>query len=186
MRRKGLRRRRSDDPRAGQALVEFALVAPILLLLLLGIVDFARAWNVYEVLTDAAREGAREAVVDNGRTEAEVRQIIVSAAAMLVPISLITHSAQFLDRIATRSPGSRPSPRRPFARRSASLSAAARAGIEVTDADIQITGMGSGRGNPTTVRIEHVYPLRFVGALVSLAQGSNELVLATEFAMRNE
>ena len=142
MRRKGLRRRRSDDPRAGQALVEFALVAPILLLLLLGIVDFARAWNVYEVLTDAAREGAREAVVDNGRTEAEVRQIIVSAAA--------------------------------------------RAGIEVTDADIQITGMGSGRGNPTTVRIEHVYPLRFVGALVSLAQGSNELVLATEFAMRNE
>jgi hypothetical protein len=31
-----------------------------------------------------------------------------------------------------------------------------------------------------------VYPLRFVGALVSLAQGSNELVLATEFAMRNE
>ncbi len=122
--------------------MEFALVAPILLLLLLGIVDFARAWNVYEVLTDAAREGAREAVVDNGKTEAEVRQIIVDAAA--------------------------------------------RAGIEITDADIQITGLGSGRGNPTTVRIEHTYPLRFVGALVSLAQGSNELVLATEFAMRNE
>ncbi len=142
VRRKGLRRPRSGDPRAGQALVEFALVAPILLLLLLGIVDFARAWNVYEVLTDAAREGAREAVVDNGKTEAEVRQIIVDAAA--------------------------------------------RAGIEITDADIQITGLGSGRGNPTTVRIEHTYPLRFVGALVSLAQGSNELVLATEFAMRNE
>lgn len=55
--------RRKDD---GQALVEFGLVAPIFLLLILGIVDFARAWNVYEVLTDAAREGARVIVVDNG------------------------------------------------------------------------------------------------------------------------
>jgi Flp pilus assembly protein TadG len=142
VRQMGRSRPRSGDPRAGQALVEFALVAPILLLLLLGIVDFARAWNVYEVLTDAAREGAREAVVDNGRSEAEVRQIIIDAAA--------------------------------------------RAGVEVADADIQITGMGSGRGNPTTVRIEHLYPLRFVGALVQLAQGGDDLVLATEFAMRNE
>ena len=49
----------------GQALLEFALVVPILLLLLLGVVEFARAWNVYEILTDAAREGARQAVVDN-------------------------------------------------------------------------------------------------------------------------
>ena len=74
------RRSRRDDPRRGQALVEFALVVPILLLLLLGIVDFARAWNVYEVLTDAAREGAREAVVDNGKDEAAVRIIIRNAA----------------------------------------------------------------------------------------------------------
>jgi Flp pilus assembly protein TadG len=57
--------RRARDDR-GQALVEFALVVPILLLLVLGIVDFARAWNIYEVLTDAAREGARVIVVDNG------------------------------------------------------------------------------------------------------------------------
>jgi Flp pilus assembly protein TadG len=60
-----LHRKLREDSR-GQALVEFALVVPILMLLLLGIVDFARAWNVYEVLTDAAREGARVIVVDNG------------------------------------------------------------------------------------------------------------------------
>lgn len=76
----GAARRRRDDPRAGQALVEFALVVPLLLLLLLGIVEFARAWNVHQVLTDAAREGARETVVDNGKTEAEVKQIIIEAA----------------------------------------------------------------------------------------------------------
>jgi Flp pilus assembly protein TadG len=69
--------RRSDG---GQALVEFALVAPILLFLLLGIVDLARAWNVFQVLTDAGREGTRYAVVDNGSTDAEIRALVKQAA----------------------------------------------------------------------------------------------------------
>ena len=61
-------------------MVEFALVVPIFLLLLLGIVEFARAWNIYEVLTDAAREGARNVVVDNPTvSEADVETIIVEA-----------------------------------------------------------------------------------------------------------
>jgi Flp pilus assembly protein TadG len=64
----------------GQALVEFALVLPILLFLLLGIVDFARAWNVYEVLTDAGREATRLAVVEIGATDQEVRQVAKDAA----------------------------------------------------------------------------------------------------------
>jgi len=65
---------------SGQALVEFALVVPIFLFLLLGIVEFARAWNIYEVLTDAGREGARNAVVDNPlMTEDGVKAIIVEA-----------------------------------------------------------------------------------------------------------
>lgn len=72
--------RRARDER-GQALVEFAITMPILLFLLLGIVDFARAWNVYEVLTDAGREGARHAVVDNGSSDAEVQGIVIQAAA---------------------------------------------------------------------------------------------------------
>ena len=76
------KRNRRENSRSGQALVEFALVVPILLLILLGIVDFARAWNVYEVLTDAAREGAREWVVDNGKDwDAEIVPIIQAAGA---------------------------------------------------------------------------------------------------------
>lgn len=67
--------------RRGQALVEFAITVPLLLILLIGIVDFARAWNVYQVLTDAGREGTRLAVVDNGSTTAEVRTVIKTAAA---------------------------------------------------------------------------------------------------------
>lgn len=65
---------------SGQALVEFALVVPIFLLLLLGVVEFARAWNIYEVLTDAGREGARRAVVDNpNTTQADVVAAIQAA-----------------------------------------------------------------------------------------------------------
>jgi Flp pilus assembly protein TadG len=49
----------------GQALVEMALILPILLMLLLGIFEFGRAWNTKQLITDAAREGARLAVVQN-------------------------------------------------------------------------------------------------------------------------
>jgi Flp pilus assembly protein TadG len=48
---------------AGQGLVELAIALPILLLLVLGVVEFARAWNLHQVITDAARETARVAVV---------------------------------------------------------------------------------------------------------------------------
>jgi Flp pilus assembly protein TadG len=55
--------RRFRNGESGQALVEFALVLPLVLILVLGIMDFARAWNLHQVLTDAAREGARKAVI---------------------------------------------------------------------------------------------------------------------------
>jgi Flp pilus assembly protein TadG len=57
MTRKDLRR--SDRPRRGQALIEFALILPVILLLVVGMLEFARAWNLHQVMTDAAREGAR-------------------------------------------------------------------------------------------------------------------------------
>jgi len=59
------RRRSANASRSGQALVEFALVVPLLLILLLGVVEFGRAWNVYQVITDAAREAARTAAIDD-------------------------------------------------------------------------------------------------------------------------
>lgn len=47
--------------RRGQALVEMALVTPVLLLLLAGAVDLGRAWYSQITITNAAREGAMEA-----------------------------------------------------------------------------------------------------------------------------
>jgi hypothetical protein len=45
--------------------VELALVVPVLLLLIVGLTEFARAWNTKQVLTDTARESLRSAVVAN-------------------------------------------------------------------------------------------------------------------------
>ncbi|MGD8321691.1 MAG: TadE/TadG family type IV pilus assembly protein [Gemmatimonadota bacterium] len=71
---------RPQDKRAGQALVEFALVVPLLLILILGVVEFGRAWNVYQVMTDAAREAARSAAVDNPLiTEDSIRAVVRNA-----------------------------------------------------------------------------------------------------------
>jgi Flp pilus assembly protein TadG len=52
-------RGRQDARDGGAAAVEFALVLPILLLLLFGIIDFGRLYFTQITLTDAAREGAR-------------------------------------------------------------------------------------------------------------------------------
>lgn len=55
----------------GQALVEFALVLPLFLLLALAMVDFARGIFIYSVISDAAREGARYAMVHGSLAAAD-------------------------------------------------------------------------------------------------------------------
>src|SRR5258708_34821458 len=45
-----------------QGLTEFAIIAPIILLLTFGIIDFGRALYIYITLQQAANEGARVAV----------------------------------------------------------------------------------------------------------------------------
>jgi Flp pilus assembly protein TadG len=54
----------------GAAAVEFALVVPLLLLLVLGIAEFGRAYNIESVLAGAAREGARSMALQNNATAA--------------------------------------------------------------------------------------------------------------------
>lgn len=68
-------RTRSNE--RGQALVEFALLLPVVMLILIGIVEFGRAWQAKQTLTDVAREGARLSVVgDPTITQAYVAQQI--------------------------------------------------------------------------------------------------------------
>jgi len=66
-------RRSGSSGERGSALVEFALCLPLLLVVIAGIVDFGFAFQRYEVVTNAAREGARMAVLPNSYTEAEIQ-----------------------------------------------------------------------------------------------------------------
>ncbi len=65
----------------GQALIEFALILPLLILLLLGIFDFGRAVYAYNTVNNAAREGARLAIVD--QTEGHVQDLAAQRAVSL-------------------------------------------------------------------------------------------------------
>ncbi|MGI5838273.1 MAG: TadE/TadG family type IV pilus assembly protein [bacterium] len=65
----------------GQSLVEFALILPLLILLVTGIMQFGSIYNDYIVLQNAAREGARAGVV--GKSDAEISDIVYNYAAGL-------------------------------------------------------------------------------------------------------
>ncbi|MDD4602005.1 hypothetical protein SDC9_14767 [bioreactor metagenome] len=62
----------------GQAMVEFALVVPVLLLLVLGIMEFSLVIHQYMVVSGAAREGARSAAL--GETDPVVEGVVANAA----------------------------------------------------------------------------------------------------------
>ena len=57
----------------GAAAVEMALVLPLLLLVLFGLIDFGRAFNAQMQLTQAAREGVRVVVLGGNLTAAQDR-----------------------------------------------------------------------------------------------------------------
>ena len=71
-----------EHGRRGQGLVEFALVVPILLLIVLGAVELGRAWMTRNIMTGAAREAARIYVVPTGTqasADARAWQVLSSA-----------------------------------------------------------------------------------------------------------
>ena len=69
-----------SDGEAGVAVVEFALVAPLLLLLIFGIVDLGRAYATLNQLAASAREGARVAAVlpnpESAASQARIREAV--------------------------------------------------------------------------------------------------------------
>jgi Flp pilus assembly protein TadG len=61
----------------GQAILETAMVLPLILLVSVSIFEFGRAYQTWEVLTNAAREGARVAVLP-GTTVSDVQTRVVT------------------------------------------------------------------------------------------------------------
>jgi hypothetical protein len=81
---RGRRHRRASGD-SGATLIEFALIAPVLIALVFGIVDFGWAFNEWIALRQGAREGARQAVT--GRVGTDVSCPIVGSA----PPTVSTH-----------------------------------------------------------------------------------------------
>ncbi|WP_309108599.1 pilus assembly protein [Arthrobacter sp.] len=78
----------------GAVAVEFAILAPVLVMILLGIMEFGRAYNAQVTLTNAAREGVRVMAISN--SQAAARTAARNAAVGLTPglvDSQITFSA---------------------------------------------------------------------------------------------
>jgi len=80
--------------RRGQGLVEFALILPILLLVLIGILEFARILFIYVNVSNAAREGARYGVVhptDLGGIRNQVTERLALVGDDVLPVVSYDH-----------------------------------------------------------------------------------------------
>jgi len=109
----------------GAELIEFALIFPLLLLVVLGIIDFGFLFQRYEVLTNATREGARMASLPN-YTEADVKGRV---CAYLVAGGVPT----------TGCPGTTPT----------------NPAVSLTDEPIPVTGKPTMQGAKVTVAYSH-------------------------------
>jgi Flp pilus assembly protein TadG len=80
----------------GQSLVEFAIVLPILLMLLLGVVDHARAILFNNILINMSREGANLAA-----RSAQTSQFIIAALNFsAIPLNMPQHGMVYITRVS--------------------------------------------------------------------------------------
>jgi Flp pilus assembly protein TadG len=77
-----LKRRKTDS---GQAVVEFAVILPVLLMILFAILQFGIVFNNYIQVTAAAREGARKAAVSRSLGTAAAETAATSSAKSAAP-----------------------------------------------------------------------------------------------------
>ncbi len=77
--------RRNIADERGQAIVEFALVVPVLLVIMFAIMQFGAVYNDYVTLTDATRVGARKAATSrhSATARADAEDAVRSSAADL-------------------------------------------------------------------------------------------------------
>lgn len=106
VRREGPRRgyRSRCGARRGAAVVEFAIVASLLFLLILGIIEFGRLLMVQQILTNASREGARRAVLEQA-TVTDVETLVDNyLASSSVPGATVTVSPSSLSTLGFGDP----------------------------------------------------------------------------------
>jgi Flp pilus assembly protein TadG len=136
----------------GQAVIELALTLPLLLLVVLGIFDFGFMFQRYEIVTNAAREGARVGVLPGySTTDAANRALNYLDAGGLGGASITT-----------------------VASGSCNTSRAIAADTRCAAATVGTTTLPAVGGNPAkvvdqiTVEVQYDYEFVFVGPLMDV------------------
>ena len=92
-RKRGARKRRARKQK-GAAVVELAIVSPVVFLLIFAIIEFGRMIMVQQVLTNASREGARRAILEQSTATsviAHVNNYLASNTLSAAEVSVVTH-----------------------------------------------------------------------------------------------
>lgn len=95
--------RRVNSLDEGATIPEFALVIPLLILLVAGIIEWSLLYMTSHVLHHAAREGARQAVVlrnltdDDSRVQAKVASHVANITVLPSPTQLEVHTEKMVD-----------------------------------------------------------------------------------------
>lgn len=76
---------RSTDSERGQSLVEFALIFPIFILVLVGLFDLGRAVFAYNTISNASRESVRVAIVNQTTAAVQGEALKQAVSLGLVP-----------------------------------------------------------------------------------------------------
>jgi Flp pilus assembly protein TadG len=145
-----IRTRRGQE---GQAIIELALTLPLLLLVVFGVFDFGFLFQRYEVVTNAAREGARVGVLPGySVTDAQNRAIAYLNAGGIGGASISTRTQPCAQAVAANS----------------------RCVVASTGTlTLPAVGTAPARTVPTvTVEVQFDYQFRFVGPLMNLFGGT--------------
>lgn len=142
--------------RSGQALVEFALVLPIFIFLLLAVFDLGRAVFAYNGLTNAAREGARLAVVNQTSASIDSRVQEQSPAAEVTTCTVFLAPGRSTNDCATTLAGDK------CAVAPAALKIGCIASIEASTTYTAITPIIGSLIGPITLTARSEIPIEFV------------------------
>ena len=136
----------------GQALVEFALVFPVFLLLLFGLIDIGRAVFAYNEITNAAREGARLAIVNQTTASIDTRISTQAVATSVTSCVVFLTSGQTTSDCATT----------PNGKKCAALAVGCIASVEVKTAFSAVTPVIGNLVGPMTLTARTELPVEFL------------------------
>jgi Flp pilus assembly protein TadG len=156
----------------GAAAVEFALVFPLLLVVMIGIFEFGRVWNIHQVVTDASREGARRAVVRDGVTGTAKQTAVANAINNRLTSAGIAAATVLGTPVTTTC---------------ATWTVPALSDAQAATTTIAGCGWGGATDTPARVVIRSPFPFQVLTPVMNLiGGGGGPVMLTADFTMRNE